>query len=71
MDNDKINQFEKFAGAQCSNGVVIAEVDEKELDFIVNEGDYHFYDFSFYYVDIRTNAANRTKKWYLSKKVGF
>ena len=29
MDNDKINQLEKFAGAQCSNGVVIDEVDKK------------------------------------------
>ena len=67
MDNDKINQFEKFAGAQCSNGVVIAEVDDKELEIIVKEGDYHFYDFNFYYVDIRNNAVNRTKKWYISR----
>jgi hypothetical protein len=67
MDNDKIDQYEKFAGAQCSNGVVIAEVDEKELDFIVIEGDYHMYDFNFYYVDIRNNAVNRTKKWYISR----
>ena len=67
MDNDKINQFEQFSGAQCSNGVVIAEVDDKELEIIVKEGDYHFYDFSFYYVDIRNNAVNRTKKWYISR----
>ena len=67
MDNDKIDQYEKFAGAQCSNGVVIAKVDEKELDFIVIEGDYHMYDFNFYYVDIRNNAVNRTKKWYISR----
>ena len=67
MDNDKIDQYENFAGAQCSNGVVIAEVDDKELDIIVIEGDYHMYDFNFYYVDIRNNAVNRTKKWYISR----
>jgi len=46
---------------------VIAEVDDKELDFIVIEVDYHMYDFNFYYVDIRNNAVNRTKKWYISR----
>ena len=68
MDNDKINLFENFAGAQCSNGVLIAKVDEKELDFLpFGKGEYHMYDFNFYYVDIRNNAVNRTKKWYISR----
>ena len=67
MDNDKINQFEQFAGAQCSNGVLIAKVDEKELDFLPGEGNYHMYEFNLYYVDIRKNAVNRTKKWYISR----
>ena len=66
MDNDKINQFEQFAGAQCSNGVLIAKVDEKELDILPVEGNYHMYEFNLYYVDIRKNAVNRTKKWYIS-----
>ena len=67
MDNDKINQFEQFAGAHFSNGVLIAKVDEKELDFLPGEGNYHMYEFNLYYVDIRNNAVNRTKKWYISR----
>ena len=67
MDNHKINQFEQFVGAQFSNGVLIAKVDEKELDFLPGEGNYHIYEFNLYYVDIRKNAVNRTKKWYISR----
>ena len=66
MDNEKINHFEQFAGAQCRNGVLIAKVDNTKLDFLpFGEENYHMYDFNYYYVDIRNNAVNRTKKWYI------
>ena len=68
MDNEKINHFEQFAGAQCRNGVLIAKVDNTKLDFLpFGEENYHMYDFNYYYVDIRNNAVNRTKKWYISR----
>ena len=68
MDNEKINHFEQFAGAQCRNGVLIAKVDNTKLDFLpFGEENYHMYDFNYYYVDIRNNAVNRTKKWHISR----
>jgi len=68
MDDDKIVKKNKFVGAQCINGFLIVDVNEDELDFLpFGEGNYHQYDFSFYYVDIRKNALHRSKEWYLKK----
>ena len=68
-DDGKIFKKRNFVDAQCIDGILIADVDEDELDILYfGEGNYHFYDFNFYYVDIKKNALHRSNEWYLKKK---
>ena len=68
-DDNKNIKKNKFVDAQCIDGLLIADVDEDELDFLpFGEGNYHMYDFNFYYIDIRKNALHRSKEWYSKKK---
>ena len=68
-DDNKNIKKNKFVDAQCIDGLLIANVDEDELDFLpFGEGNYHMYDFNFYYIDIRKNALHRSKEWYSKKK---
>ncbi len=51
-----------LTGARCENGLlVLTEPPEDRAGFstLVNEGDYHVYDYNLFYANIRENAAAR------------
>ena len=71
-DNGKTNFKKNYADARVNKerGVVVCSTVDSEKLYVKNigigKGIYHLYDFSFYYYNLRENAANRANH-YLNK----
>ncbi|MDO8290289.1 MAG: DUF3089 domain-containing protein [Parvibaculum sp.] len=50
-----------LTGATCETGMLVVSppVDDIGFTFGVNQGDYHIYDYNFFYMNIRANVAER------------
>ena len=55
--------------AQCSDGALrISEIRSENYDgYFMTEGNYHIYDYSFFYMNIRENAVVRSKAYLATK----
>ena len=56
---------QSIVGAQCKNGTLLVEETKSERYSIMpfGPGNYHYYDYSFYHMDVRDNAILRAKNF--------
>ena len=56
---------QSIVGAQCKNGTLLVEETKSERYSIMpfGPGNYHYYDYSFYHIDVRDNAILRAKSF--------
>ena len=56
---------QSIVGAQCKNGTLLVEETKSERYSIMpfGPGNYHYYDYSFYHMDVRDNAILRAKSF--------
>ena len=59
------NLDQSIVGAQCKNGTLLVEETKSERYSIMpfGPGNYHYYDYSFYHMDVRDNAILRAKSF--------
>jgi hypothetical protein len=60
----------KFINANTKKGVVIVEKpsNQKDLVMFLKTGNYHLYDYNFFYFNIRQNAKTRIREFLKNKK---